>query len=73
MSTLQRDAGDVRVMWDQNNDDEVAAARKQFEDMRKQGFLAYAAEGKRGERGQVIREFDPKVERIILVKPNQGG
>ncbi len=65
--------GDLRVMWDSRNDDEVASARKQFKDMLTKGYLAYAAEGKDGHRGKQLKEFDPKVERIIMIKPLAGG
>jgi hypothetical protein len=65
--------GDTRVMWDRGNEDEVAAARAQFNALRKKGFTAYRAEGKDGTRGEVIREFDADAERIILVKQLVGG
>jgi len=65
--------GDTRVMWDRGNEDEVAAARRQFEDLTKKGFIAYRAEGKEGTRGEVIRKFDKDAERIILVKQLVGG
>lgn len=67
------DTGDQRVMWDRTVPDEVAAARKTFDDLMKKGYLAYKAEGKRGSQGEQIRRFDPDAERIILVKPSQGG
>lgn len=72
MHTLDR-TGDSRIMWDKDNADEVAAARAQFEALRKKGYLAYKAEGKNGEQGEQIRRFDPDAERIILVKANVGG
>jgi hypothetical protein len=72
MSTLDR-SGDIRVMWDRENPDEVASARKQFDAALKDGFMAYKAEGKRGDRGEHIRKFDAAAERIILVKQNVGG
>lgn len=72
MSTLDR-SGDIRVMWDRTNADEVQSARRQFDQALKDGFLAYRAEGKQGERGTQIRQFDPEAERIILVKQNVGG
>lgn len=65
--------GDTRVMWDKGNKDEVDAARTQFNALRKKGFMAYRAEGKEGARGEVISEFDPEAERIILVKQLVGG
>jgi len=72
MSTLDR-SGDVRQMWDRRNKDEVDAARKQFRELTRKGYLAYKAEGKDGHQGEQIREFDPDAERIILVKPLVGG
>jgi hypothetical protein len=65
--------GDTRIMWDKGNEDEVATARKTFDDLRKKGYVAYRAEGKKGDRGEVIRAFDPDAERIILVKQLVGG
>jgi hypothetical protein len=65
--------GDQRVMWDKNNDDEVAAARRMFEDLKDKGYMAYKAVGKRGDQGEQIRRFDPDAERIIMVRPVQGG
>jgi hypothetical protein len=72
MSTLDK-TGDTRVMWDRGNEEEVAAARRQFDDLTSRGYLAYKAEGKDGHQGEVIRKFDPKAERIILVKQLVGG
>lgn len=72
LHTLDR-TGDQRVMWDRGNRDEVTAARRTFTDLTGKGYLAYRAEGKHGEQGEQIREFDPDAERIILVRPNQGG
>jgi hypothetical protein len=72
MHTLDR-TGDVRQMWDRRNKEEVAAARRQFDELTGRGYLAYRAEGKDGRQGEQIREFDPKAERIILVKPLVGG
>jgi hypothetical protein len=73
MSMMKAEYGDLRVMWDHTIQAEVDAARKQFDEMRAEGFSAYRAEGKRGDRGEVLRAFDPKAERIIFFKPNVGG
>ena len=72
MHTLDR-TGDQKVMWDSSVPDEVDAARATFDSLKKKGYLAYRAEGKKGEKGEQIRTFDPDAERIILVKPHQGG
>lgn len=72
LSTLDR-TGDTRVMWDSRNKAEVKAAKDQFETLLASGYMAYKAEGKEGLKGEQIREFDKKAERIILVKPPVGG
>ena len=73
MSMMTPKHGDLRVMWDRNNNDEVAAARASFDQMIAEGHIAYKAVGKKGDRGEVMRTFDPSAERIIMVKQNQGG
>jgi hypothetical protein len=73
MHTLDR-AGDLRVTWDPASESEVAEARRTFADLTGRGYLAYKTEGKRGSRqGEQIRSFDPAAERIVLVRPLQGG
>lgn len=67
------DTGDTKVMWSKDNDDEVDAARAQFNTLTRKGYTAYRATGKDGKKGEQIREFDPDAERIILVPPVQGG
>ena len=73
MSMLTPRHGDLRVMWDRNNNEEVTAARETFDRMIREGHIAYQAVGKKGDRGEVMRTFDPRAERIIMVKQNQGG
>jgi hypothetical protein len=65
--------GDTKIIWDKDNSDEVEIARAAFDSALRKGMLAYAAEGSRGRRGTQIRTFDPDAERIILVRPMQGG
>jgi hypothetical protein len=73
-----RRGGDLKVIWDADNDDEVAAARKTFEEMTNptskggKGFLAFAV-GRRGAKAEQIREFDPDAEKLILSPAMAGG
>ncbi len=71
MRTLGRE-GDVKQVWDPANADEVAAARRVFDDLRGKGFLAFAVK-RAGEKGKQIREFDPDAGKIILAPPMAGG
>lgn len=65
--------GDTKIMWSKDNEDEVANARRSFEDFKKKGYTAFRVAGKKGEPGEQMREFDPDAERIIFAKPMAGG
>ena len=64
--------GDTKVAWDSENDDEIAAARRTFNDLRGKGYLAFRV-NKQGDKGQEMREFDPEAEKIILAPQMRGG
>ena len=66
-------AGDYKVVWDRNNEEEVSAARKQFNEWKKKGYIAYSVTGRNAEKGQVLSEFDPEAQSIIFAAPLQGG
>jgi tRNA U38,U39,U40 pseudouridine synthase TruA len=66
-------AGDTKLLWDADNEDEVENARRTFKDLvGKKKYAAFSVK-KGGEQGAQIREFDPDAEKIILVPPMQGG
>lgn len=64
--------GDTKVIWDSSKKEEVAAARKTFDDLKKKGYWAYSVK-KNGEKGEVIQEFDEEAEKIILAPRMVGG
>lgn len=72
MAVMDPKAGDLKVIWDPNNEDEVAAAADQFTTLRKKGYLAYTVDS-RGKKGTQITEFDPTAEKIILAPALRGG
>lgn len=65
--------GDTKIMWDRRNAEEVRAAREHFRELLGKHYLAFRAEGREGTRGEQIREFDPDIERIIMVPRSVGG
>jgi hypothetical protein len=65
-------AGDVKKMWDKNNQDEVDDAERSFDDLSDKGYLAYTVD-KDGNKGKLIREFNPDAEKIIMSPPMAGG
>ena len=72
MSILDR-SGDTTVTWDKDNADEVENAKRTFDDLKKKGFVAYSVKGRNGEKGEILREFDPDAERLIMAPPLVGG
>ncbi len=64
--------GDTRLQWDKNNPDEVKYARERFDELKAKRYLAYRLNSK-GNQGEVINDFDPAAERIILHAPMIGG
>jgi hypothetical protein len=72
MQVLDR-TGDTKVIWDKNNPDEVENARRTFDELKAKGFLAYSVKGRDGEKGELLRTFDPDAERLIMSPPLVGG
>lgn len=65
--------GDTKIMWDSENKDEVETAKETFQKLKKKGYTAYTVKGKNGEKGEIMKEFDPNAERIIMVPMAIGG
>lgn len=64
--------GDTKIVWDSDTAVEVEEARGTFDRLRKKGYAAYRVD-KKGDKGEVIREFDPNAEKLILAPPTVGG
>jgi len=64
--------GDTKMSWDPYKPEEVEAARRTFEDLRKQHYLAFRVRGS-GDKGEQISAFDRFAEKLILAPPMQGG
>jgi len=64
--------GDTKVIWDSENEDEVAAAEEQFDTLIEKGFLAFTVKGS-GEKGKQIKKFDPDAGKVILTPAVKGG
>lgn len=64
-------SGDIKLSWDPDNQQEIAAAKASFEAMKKKGYMAYVM--KSFSKGEVMHEFDPKAKRIIMSPAMQGG
>jgi hypothetical protein len=72
MRIMDVEAGDLKVIWDADNQEEVDAARAQFDALLKKGYFAYRV-GEKGKKAEQIKKFDPEAEKIILSPAVQGG
>lgn len=64
--------GDTKLMWNPDNETEVKVAREMFDSLTKKQYIAYTVK-KDGEPGEVIKTFDPKAGKIIMIPPVVGG
>lgn len=64
--------GDQKMTWDPDNDDEVALAKTAFENGRKKGLCGYRVD-KKGGKAEVMKDFDPAADKMILAPPVAGG
>ncbi len=64
--------GDHKIIWDTEDAESVAAAKETFDRLRAKGYLAYTVK-KGGDKGEIVREFDPTLEKLILSPPMAGG
>lgn len=67
------DEGHAEFNWSRDDEKDVEAARVYFTRMKALGYAAYRADPKTGGKGEVLKEFDPKAEKIIMVPPFAGG
>lgn len=72
MRVMDPAAGDLKVIWDKSKPDEVKAAREQFDELKKKKYIAYRVDDE-GEKAEIMKEFDPKAEKVILALPVVGG
>ncbi len=63
---------DMRLTWNADNADEVAIAKRAFDEKRKEGFLATKTT-RRGAEGDRIYAFDAQAEVIFLIPSVEGG
>lgn len=69
---MSRIEGDMTVHWDKDNEKEISAARKMFDEMKAKGYAFYKLKIG-GRKGEIIHRFDPTAERIIGTLPIVGG
>lgn len=63
--------GHTEIAWDSDKPIDVKIAKQAFEIAIREGYNAFRVEGE--DRGERIREFDPKAEKIMMVPQLVGG
>ena len=66
-------SGHSRIQWNSGVIDEVDAARTMFDSLIKKGYTAFKMDKEGNKEGYRINEFDPKIEKMIMVPRIQGG
>jgi hypothetical protein len=61
---------EMTITWDVDNSQEVTHAEETFRQYLADGWMAFSDE--RGGRRQIF-QFDPKLDRIVLIPPLGGG
>ena len=64
--------GDTKLIWNASNQAEVDAAKDMFKSLKKKKYIAYSV-GDDGKKDEIIHEFDPNLEKIIMIPPIVGG
>lgn len=65
-------SGDTKVEWDPNKTEETEAARDTFKKLMDKGYYAYRVTAAGG-RGEMIKNFDPHAQKIIMAPRMAGG
>lgn len=65
-------SGDTRHEFDPADVTAVTDAEQRFSELTGRGFRAVAL-GKDGNRGKLLRQFDPTVEQTLFIPQLQGG
>jgi len=69
---VQNKSGDTRIEWDPGVPAEVAAAKAAWDAARDKRYLAYRTRAD-GSKGEILRNWDPTAERIVMSPQLQGG
>ena len=65
--------GDTKVFWNKKNKDEVENARRTFQELVGEKKFAAFSVSKLGRRSKKVTEFDPNIQKLILIPPIAGG
>jgi hypothetical protein len=64
--------GDQEIPWDPADPQQLAAVRREFETLLREGYQAYSLDDT-GRTGEHLRQFNPEAYEIVLAPRFQGG
>jgi hypothetical protein len=70
--SVMDNTGDTKYIWDIDNQVEVDIAEETFNSLKAKNYIAYTV-GRSGKKGEVIKDFDPELGKIIMIPPVVGG
>ena len=66
--------GDKQIVWREDDKDSLQEAQRIFKEKLKDGWLAFKVDKEKSDRrGTLIREFDDKALKIVMVPAPAGG
>ena len=66
--------GDKQIVWREDDKDSLKEAQRIFKEKLKDGWLAFKVDKEKPDRrGTLIREFDDKAPKIVMVPAPGGG
>lgn len=71
MIVLNR-SGDIQIVWDSDDAKSTERARSEFKRMISSGYIAYQIL-KDGRPGGIVRDFDPGLDRVVLIPVPAAG
>jgi hypothetical protein len=71
IAELNHEGHEAVIEWDPHNEDSIQIARETFEEKKKKGYSMFRSN--KGEKGVRLDTFDPKAEKIIIVKNYVAG
>ena len=63
--------GDTRISWFPDNEDEIKAAKKEFDELKGKGWSFFTG-GVTG-KGKKVTSFDSSLGQIVAIPPIAGG
>jgi len=65
--------GDTKIIWSKTTPVEVDVAKMAFDKLKKDGYSAYSVSDNGDKKGDPVKDFDPNMERLVMVPPMQAG